>query len=375
MRAARTSPPLFNKTEKSSRRFHQPRTARLRAGERQRCLVCICDTVERGDLGSALVEPPAGVLFEGEWPWWSEVPINEIPGEVGTHIRLGSAPGVVVYMTSILAYSTAISFDVVRFSDGDEVSDPAESPWGDLRFWVTYADGSESRNDQAWEEDAVDPPGPVVLVAEQLRAAGELGVVDRCRFLGASADDLHAINDESIDVVTTRSVLIYVSRKREAFCEFARVLRPGGRISLYEPINRFGRRDANTWMGYDLSPLDDIGAKLRAVYDALQPPDTDPMLDFDERDLIRLAQDAGFFPIQLRLEADIKPIEPRPWDAFLHSAGNPNIPTFAEAIQQSLTAAERQRLSAHLRPQVEHGLGEWRMAAAYLAATKPGTAG
>jgi hypothetical protein len=114
-------------------------------------------------VGSALVEPPAGVVFPGEWPWWSEVPINEIPGEVGTHIRLGSAPGVVVYMTSILAYSTAISFDVVRFSDGDDERDAAESPWGDLRFWVTYADGSESRNDQGWEEDAVDPPGPVVL--------------------------------------------------------------------------------------------------------------------------------------------------------------------------------------------------------------------
>jgi hypothetical protein len=110
-----------------------------------------------------LVEPPAGLVFPGEWPWWSEVPINEIPGEVGTHIRLGSAPGVVVYMTSILAYSTAISFDVVRFSADDDVRDPAESPWGDLRFWVMYADGSEGGNDQGWEEDAVDPPGPVVL--------------------------------------------------------------------------------------------------------------------------------------------------------------------------------------------------------------------
>src|SRR6478752_6313996 len=85
-------------------------------------------------------------------------------------------------------------------------------------------------------------------------AARDLGVLDRCRFIEASADDLHAISDESIDVVTTRSVLIYVSRKRDAFGEFARVLRPHGRISLFEPINRFGSRDANTWMGYDLSP-------------------------------------------------------------------------------------------------------------------------
>jgi hypothetical protein len=90
------------------------------------------------------------------------VPINELPGEVGTHIRLGSAPGVAVYMTSILAYSTAISFDVVRFTDGDDERD-AESPWGDIRFCVMYADGGEVCSDQSWEEDAVDPPGPVVL--------------------------------------------------------------------------------------------------------------------------------------------------------------------------------------------------------------------
>jgi len=173
-----------------------------------------------------------------------------------------------------------------------------------------------------------------------------------------------------VDVVTTRSVLIYVPRKSAAFREFARVLRPYGRISLFEPINRFASRDGSTWMGYDLSPLDDIAAKLRAEYDAPQPPDTDPMLDFDERDLIRLAQEAGFFPVQLRLDVDIKPTEPRSWDVFLNTAGNPNIPTLAEAMQRSLTTRERQRLSAHLRPLVEQGLGEWRMAVAYLFATK-----
>ena len=42
-----------------------------------------------------------------------------------------------------------------------------------------------------------------------------------------------------MDIVTTRSVLIYVEDKRRAFEEFFRVLKPGGRISLFEPINRF----------------------------------------------------------------------------------------------------------------------------------------
>ncbi len=44
-------------------------------------------------------------------------------------------------------------------------------------------------------------------------AATELGVLDRCRFVEAAADRLASIEDESVDVVTTRSVLIYVKEK------------------------------------------------------------------------------------------------------------------------------------------------------------------
>ena len=58
-------------------------------------------------------------------------------------------------------------------------------------------------------------------------AAGD----DRCSFVRASATDLSVISDESVDVVTTRSVLIYVSERARAFTEFFRVLRPGGRLS------------------------------------------------------------------------------------------------------------------------------------------------
>ncbi|MCE7941971.1 MAG: class I SAM-dependent methyltransferase, partial [Chlorobi bacterium CHB1] len=47
--------------------------------------------------------------------------------------------------------------------------------------------------------------------------AQEMGVMDRCQFLLASADNLSALDDASVDVVTTRSVLIYVSAKQQAF--------------------------------------------------------------------------------------------------------------------------------------------------------------
>jgi arsenite methyltransferase len=201
-------------------------------------------------------------------------------------------------------------------------------------------------------------------------AADALGVSDRSSFVKVGASDLAGIADESVDVVTTRSVLIYVPEKARAFGEFFRVLRPGGRFSSFEPINRFGMEERNEgFWGYPSDGLSDLAQRVEQVYAEIQPP-SDPMLDFDERDLIKLAEAAGFFPVELELHAFVKSIDPRPWEAFLNSSGNPKIPTIAEAMDQALTPEERERFTAHLRRLVEDGKGVWRMAHAYLRAEK-----
>jgi SAM-dependent methyltransferase len=200
--------------------------------------------------------------------------------------------------------------------------------------------------------------------------AAEADVLDRCSFLEARAEDLREIADGSVDVVTTRSVLIYVKDKARAFAEFHRVLRPGGRLSIFEPINRFGMDERGRTWGYTLDgEAAKLMAKLTTLEGAFQGSD-DPMLDFDERDLLDLVEAAGFFPIHLDYIVEIRPLEPRRWEVALHSSGNPKIPTLAEAMEQALTAAERERLIAELRPAVEQGRGVWRMGTAYLRAVK-----
>jgi arsenite methyltransferase len=202
-------------------------------------------------------------------------------------------------------------------------------------------------------------------------AAEAAGVAELCSFVKAGAEELTGLEDTSIDVVTTRSVLIYVRDKAGAFSEFARVLRSGGRASLFEPINRFGidEKRQGFW-GYPGDGVMELAARVERVYEEIQPPD-DPMLDFDERDLISLAENAGFFPVDLELHAYVRPSEPRPWEAFLKSSGNPKIPTIEEAMDRALTPEERDRFAEHLRPLVEEGKGVWRMAQAYLRAVKP----
>lgn len=64
----------------------------------------------------------------------------------------------------------------------------------------------------------------------------DLGVRGQCDFLHCAADRLEGIGDETVDVVTTRAVLAYIADKGRALREFLRVLKPGGRISLCEPV-------------------------------------------------------------------------------------------------------------------------------------------
>jgi arsenite methyltransferase len=191
---------------------------------------------------------------------------------------------------------------------------------------------------------------------------------DRARYVVASATDLGALE---ADVVVLRSVLIYVDEKQRAFDELFRVLRPGGRLSLFEPINRFGSDErARTLGGFDVGGLEDVVAKLMA-------PGSDDvnraMLDFDERDLLAFAQRACFADVRLDYRAevgrDVMEV-PRDWEVFVNTSPNPLLPTLAETMAERLTPDERDALTAKLRPQVEAAAAQGSFARAFLLARK-----
>jgi arsenite methyltransferase len=222
--------------------------------------------------------------------------------------------------------------------------------------------------------DAVGAGGKVIfsdissdLLDRCRELATQRGLLDRCRFVQAPASHLSGIDDQAVDAVTLRSVLIYEAEKATAFAEFYRVLRPGGRLSLFEPINR----SAKPFGGYDLGPVAELAAKVREIYYAIQPAASDPMLNFDERDLVEFAERAGFDEIHLELTIDVRPSPPLAWTAMLNIAGNPRLPTLAEAMSQALTPDEVECLSAHLQPLVEQGHGKRRIAVCYLSALRP----
>ena len=222
--------------------------------------------------------------------------------------------------------------------------------------------------------DRTGPTGRVIFsdisrsLLDRCRSlAAEISMSERCEFVEARAEDLTPIADDTVDAVTTRSVLIYVADKVSAFREFYRVLKPGGRISLFEPINRYG---LDAWR-FDMTPVADLAQRLRDFYRRLQPPDSDPMLDFDEESLVAHCEATGFIDIHLALHIFVRPATPQPWDRVMSIPGNPNIPSPREAITQIFTAEEAARYETHLRPRVEAGHGVVREAFAFLAAMKP----
>jgi arsenite methyltransferase len=119
--------------------------------------------------------------------------------------------------------------------------------------------------------ERVSPSGHVIFsdISQDLldhcqAAAAAEGLLDRYQFVLTSADCLTDVADASVDNVTTRSVLIYVKDKAAALREFYRVLRPGGRVSLFEPINVL-MRDRDRLYGLRHHPREAVGGQASSA--------------------------------------------------------------------------------------------------------------
>jgi SAM-dependent methyltransferase len=224
--------------------------------------------------------------------------------------------------------------------------------------------------------DIVGKAGKVVfsdvsadLLDECRRIVDDLGRRDRAAFVHTGLPDLAGIDAASVDVATTRSVLIYVADKATSFASLHRVLRPGGRLSMFEPINRFCHPEpADSLFGLDVTGLEDLADRVKGVYRRYQP-EGNPMVDFDERDLLGLAEAAGFGEIHLDYHVDIdtEPVR-MTWSTMLRHAPNPLVPTLREVLDEALIGIEREALTDRLRDQLDRGAARRRFATAYLTA-------
>jgi arsenite methyltransferase len=225
----------------------------------------------------------------------------------------------------------------------------------------------------------VDISKPLLTEAEKL--AVERGVRAQCSFLHASAESLAGIADGSVDAVTTRAALAYVVNKGAAVREFYRVLKPGGRVSLAEPIFQDAALQLAALTSFLATrPLDEKAVSLWRLMQrckAEQLPATkaaivtDPLTAFCERDLIILCQKAGFVEMHLELHIDIVKTPACLWATYVDISPHPGAPTLREIFRTKFTAREKRELETAIRPRVEAGELLSREATAYLVAGKP----
>jgi arsenite methyltransferase len=210
--------------------------------------------------------------------------------------------------------------------------------------------------------------------------ATQRNVRDQCTFLQCSAEALNDIPCESVDAVTTRAVLAYLPDKIAVLREFRRILKPGGRISIAEPIRRDEAFETSSLKKLvDARPAgsDDRFFRLLHRWRATQYPDTEesisrnPMTNYSERDLVRYALDTGFTDIHMEFHIDVTPPLSPSWEVLLKTSPFPWAPSLGKFLLEESTVEERQFFEQVFRPRVESGQLFGAVRIAYLSARKP----
>ena len=237
---------------------------------------------------------------------------------------------------------------------------------------------------------AIDRIGPSLRViltdlsAAMLRHVETLAIQrqvrQQCTFLHCPADQLREIPDVSVDVVATRAALAYVADKPSALREFHRILKPGGRISLAEPILQDDALMASALR----SMIETKGAQsqdrflpLLHRWKAAQYPDTpekiakSPIANYSERNLFDFVRTCGFAEIHLELHIEMLPSILSSWHVFLNFSPHPWAPPLSAVLAEQFTPEEQQYFEQITRPIVESPDAVTTTRIAYLNAIKP----
>jgi arsenite methyltransferase len=208
--------------------------------------------------------------------------------------------------------------------------------------------------------ERIGPDGAVVALdisvdcLEELRATCDDA---RVSYLVGDAEVL-PLPDASVDVAVMRSVLIYVRDRAKAARELLRVLRPGGRVSIFEPVNRLA---TPLWEIVDFGELEQ---RVIEDFNRRWPPDH-PLHDFDVADLEGWFAAAGFAEVETGVRVTEQMLSA---DAVLHGVSAPGSPPLVEAWQESFSVDEVERLAGAVRAASPMATS-W--TAVYLAAVKP----
>jgi SAM-dependent methyltransferase len=266
-----------------------------------------------------------------------EAPLQPTHGPGGWNAWLAEqerqlAPGLARTRDALLAHA--------RLHPGDQVLD-----LGAGRGLIALA--AAARVGPAGRVIASDRDGD--CLAALRAAAGEAGLAQ----LTTVQADAQAVPfaSASFAAVTARSVLQFLPDRPAAIREAARVLQPAGRFACAEPLNRYLTPHHHL---LDLTPLGELGKQIDALFTEVYADPSEPMLTFDERDLVGLCEAAGLVEVGFNLLVHWERLQLTPDQA------RARLTTSGAADRPSITAL----IAARLGQEAAHHYAEYFVARA-----------
>jgi ubiquinone/menaquinone biosynthesis C-methylase UbiE len=189
-------------------------------------------------------------------------------------------------------------------------------------------------------------------------------------------DALHLpLASQSVDVVMTRSVLIFLADKQGAVRELYRVLKPGGRASIFEPINEVEERAGDRLRASEFyDELQPEWGEIQKYYETHKQDWWGTLVGWDERDLIAWFEAAGFSSVNVWYEFTFgvrtRKSEKAHIAAGIRSRPNPNTPSYEEVAREVLGDRANDYLERYARFLLNAKGGSSASASVYLVAMR-----
>jgi len=204
-------------------------------------------------------------------------------------------------------------------------------------------------------------------VEECLNFAKTCGLENKMDFIQTDASDTK-LPENSMDVVVLRSVLVHILDKSKTIKEFFRILKQGGRISIFEPIIR-----KNTKF-YELMTPENYSnyQALKEAEDKMVADENDPLMNFDEDSLKKDFEEAGFknIDIEIVMQTSIYQVSKEMIEPWFNTPPSPGKPTVKEKYLQSFSETEVNEFIEKLKQDLDGKTITINSPTAYISAEK-----
>lgn len=199
------------------------------------------------------------------------------------------------------------------------------------------------------------------------KIAEACNITEGLEFLLSNAQDIKLPNN-SVDVVVMRSVLVHIVDKLSAIREFYRILKPEGRISIFEPIIQ-----SNTRYYELINPANFPNyERLKEVEAKIMSNPQDCLTNFDDKSLIKDFETAGFKDIDLDLntEQSSYTVTAEMIDPWITTPPGPGVSSMKERFLQYLSEEELNEYVEKLKQELDGKTITVKSFSVYISAVK-----